>query len=170
MEDMDTLTRAVLLLFHINNTTGEKVITIGTRGGEPQDFTELGLACVTNEKGEYGYININGDVVIPYQYEYAGGFYEGLAKVRKANKYGYIDMEGKEVIPCIYSSGSYVSEGVIAVAFGERGTQWGYISKDGSKLTDGIFSYAKDFSDGYAWVKTGMRYGILSIEQLKALQ
>lgn len=143
------------------DTSGTIVITIGQRKIEPSDFTESELACVTNERGEYGYINIDGDLVIPYQYEYAAGFYEGLAKVRKGNKYGYINMDGDEVIPCIYSSGSSASGGVIAVAFGENGTQWGYIDKGGNKVVDGIFSYAYDFSDGVAWVKAGMKYGIL---------
>jgi hypothetical protein len=62
-----------------------------------EDFAE-GLACVQRE-GLYGFINIDGEEVIPCQYSYASGFrnYEaGFALVRKGELKFYIDRNGTE--------------------------------------------------------------------------
>lgn len=45
-----------------------------------------------------GYININGDVVIPPKYLEAGQFSEGLAAVREDGYFGYINTKGEYVI------------------------------------------------------------------------
>jgi len=55
-----------------------------------------GLAAV-NKKGLWGFIDTKGDEVIPFKYNYAVSFYQGTAKVLKANgKWYYIDKAGKE--------------------------------------------------------------------------
>jgi hypothetical protein len=46
-----------------------------------------------------GYIDLNGKIVIPAQFDGADNFSEGLASVKIGDKYGYIDSTGKVVIP-----------------------------------------------------------------------
>lgn len=55
------------------------------------------------KKGDkWGFINENGEPVIPMEYDEAGYFKEGLACVGKGDKYGFIDKQGKVVIPIKY--------------------------------------------------------------------
>jgi WG containing repeat len=49
--------------------------------------------------GKYGYIERNGNIVIPARFEQARDFSEGLASVKIGDKYGCIDASGKIVIP-----------------------------------------------------------------------
>lgn len=52
--------------------------------------------------GKWGYVNKQGKIVIPYKYEIAAEFSEGLAAVAINTKGGYIDQTGKTVIPFKY--------------------------------------------------------------------
>ncbi|MFK7808743.1 MAG: WG repeat-containing protein [Saprospiraceae bacterium] len=54
------------------------------------------------EAGKYGYINLNGEVVISPKYVEAFNFSEGLGAVRLTDKFGFIDSTGQWQIPPIY--------------------------------------------------------------------
>ena len=54
-----------------------------------------GLALVS-QNGKYGFINTQGEIVIPCKYELATDFSEGLAVVKLNGKYGYVDEEGND--------------------------------------------------------------------------
>ena len=107
-----------------------------------QDFND-GLTVVRNGYRK-GYINTNGEEVIPLEYELAGNFSEGLAKVRPIREYdrynepplyigektyvGYIDKDGDNIIPFKYDAGTDFSEGLACV---EIDGKWGVINKKG---------------------------------------
>jgi hypothetical protein len=50
------------------------------------------------------------------KFEFAVGFTEGLAKVKKENYFGFIDINGKFLIPAIYDDARSFTEGYAAVA------------------------------------------------------
>lgn len=88
-------------------------------------FSEGLVAVVQNNK--VGFIDKNGDVVIPFQFEYTkyhfhyyhyffGVFSEGYACMMKNNKFGYIDKHGKTVIPYEYDEGDEFHHGVALVS------------------------------------------------------
>lgn len=81
----------VLLLFALTITSCVKQI------GE---FSE-GLA-VASKSGKYGFINENGAVVIPFDYDTVESFNGGHAKVFKEGKCGMIDKKGRIIIECKY--------------------------------------------------------------------
>lgn len=56
------------------------------------------LATPPKSGVKYGYLDTNGQVAIPFQFEHAGDFQEGLAYVVKDGKIAYIDKTGKIVI------------------------------------------------------------------------
>ena len=78
------------------------------------------LACV-EKNGKFGYIDKNGQEVIPFIYDIGGDFNDGLACVEKDGKYGYIDKTGDEVIPIIYDLGDHFSEGLRSGVFVDKG-------------------------------------------------
>lgn len=84
-----------------------------------------GLAAAWNSKERYGFIDESYNVVIPFEYKYAGDFSEELALVcNEKGLYGYIDESGNEIIPFEYKDACDFYEGV---AFVERGGRLGII-------------------------------------------
>lgn len=78
-------------------------------------------------KGDkWGYIDKQGEIVIPIQYDDAGFFSEGLARVRVNGKYGFIDTKGNMVIPAVYDEAYGFSEGLAQVKINGK---WRYIDK-----------------------------------------
>jgi hypothetical protein len=70
--------------------------------------------------GKFGYLDKNGNVVIPANYVYESntktipGFQKGMVKLKKDKKYGVLDKTGKTIIPFEYdglytSNGKYIS-------------------------------------------------------------
>lgn len=70
------------------------------------------LIIAENEDWKWGFVNSEGDVIVPYIYTELTGFYKGYAqaklggKARKTDndggKWGWINEQGEVVIPCIY--------------------------------------------------------------------
>lgn len=56
-----------------------------------------GLCIIANALNRYGYIDIQGNVVIPIEYEYVDDFFNGIAKVKKDKKEFYINKKGQTV-------------------------------------------------------------------------
>src|SRR6185295_19440553 len=54
---------------------------------DTKGFSE-GLAAVSDENGRWGYIEKTGSVIIPYQFEHAQNFSDGLARVLVNNHWG----------------------------------------------------------------------------------
>lgn len=52
----------------------------------------------------YGYVNDRGKLVVPFRYDKAEIFYEGLAAVQRDGKWGFIDQKGNEAIPPRFDS------------------------------------------------------------------
>lgn len=63
---------------------------------EPIAF-ESGLQAVRNAERKWGYIGLDGQVVLPFIYSYAEAFDGELAWVRLGDRVGYIDRAGNEV-------------------------------------------------------------------------
>lgn len=53
--------------------------------------------------GKWGFIDESGKEVIPLQYQKAGGFKNGLAKVMLNDKWGFINPQGKYVVQPLYT-------------------------------------------------------------------
>ena len=97
------------------NIEGKEVIPLKFDSTFPEYFNE-GLAKVKKEIDriktddslfsvhiyKYGFINKEGKEVIPFKYDDASDFSEGLARVLLNHKEGFINKEGKVVIPFKY--------------------------------------------------------------------
>ena len=109
---------------------------------------------VVNENYRTGYANMQGKVVIGYEFLDATLFSEGLAAVRdeKFNlKVGYIDTEGKYIISPKFETGGAFHQGY-AVVMSTPG-RLVLIDKTGTMIGDReSYSRAKPFSGNYAAV------------------
>ena len=119
-------------------------------------FSE-GLALVKGEGG-IGYIDKQGNEVIPCQYDFAWSFHEGLARVIRGNKWGFIDKTGKEVVPLIYDTVFDFHEGLAHVSIGVKN---GFIDRQGNIVIPMEYGGASDFNEGVAWVTKDGLSGVI---------
>jgi len=103
----------------------------------------------SDERGNEGYIDKKGNVVINPQFDYANKFSEGLAAVKIGDKWGYVDKMGKYVINPQFDRAGDFSEGRAAVMMGDK---WGYVNKTGKLVINPQFKFADDFLGGWAFV------------------
>jgi WG repeat protein len=120
---------------------------------------------VVEKDGKSGFIDQTGKVVIPFQFEKASSFHEGLALVIVNGKKFFIDTTGRVLFEAKYDVIREFSEGVCAVNIGEKRIpniglisdpgKWGYIDKTGKLVIPMKFTHAEDFSEGLAAIKDG---------------
>lgn len=91
-----------------NSTTSHSV-------SNSPSFSEGLAPFKSNER--IGFINKNGEVVIPAQYKNVGPFTDGYAIVQdeQSQKYGMINKSGNIVLPCIYEACNYSTKGYAIV-------------------------------------------------------
>lgn len=111
------------------NTKGEKV-NLFTYPSEFRDgLCVVGKFSKEESKLYYGYADKKGKLAIPYEFEKAYKFEDGIAKVQKDGKWGYIDTNGNWIIyhefDTIYE---FSAEGV---AEGMQNGKWGLLTKEG---------------------------------------
>uniref|UniRef100_UPI000479C156 WG repeat-containing protein n=1 Tax=Butyrivibrio proteoclasticus TaxID=43305 RepID=UPI000479C156 len=119
-------------------------------------FSKDGLAVVKGKNGKYGYIDINGDIVISEIYDTAFDFNDGVAPVYVNGRSFFIDTKGTEVIDI---DGYIFSEGFTVVRNDDR--KYAYFDKSGKALTDYSFDFANEFENGYASVEIDGLYGCI---------
>ena len=93
------------------DSKGNELFAAQFRSGFYED-----LALVVNEKSKLGFINRQGQTIIPYQYDDAMIFREGLAAVAINNKWGFINKQGIVVIPLQFDAALLFNEGLGIIA------------------------------------------------------
>src|SRR5688500_8297711 len=88
-----------------------KIVIDANRYESGSKFSE-GLATVEVQNKGWGFIDKNGTLVIPPQFESALSFSEGLAAVLLDDKWGFIDKNGILVIENQFDQVAHFSEGV----------------------------------------------------------
>ena len=135
----------------------------GNRYVHVESFSE-GLAAVAIGRAQdrrYGFINKEGEMVIPARFEPSWGqmrmlgeianlthFSNGLARIKIKDRFGYIDKKGEIVIPVRFRQAQDFSEGLACVEH-EDG-QSGFIDKTGRFVIKLESAGPHKFSEGLA--------------------
>lgn len=115
-----------------------------------------------NAVNKFGYIDETGKLIIPYIYDDADDFSDGMANVVKNGKTGYIDITGKLVIPFKYESGKSFMYGYARIPDGEIGF---YIDKNDKKVViKNTSPYARtdEFKNGLIRISVNGRHGFVN--------
>ena len=96
-----------------------------------------------------GFIDSAGNVAIPFRFDKARTFSEGLAPVLKRGKWGFVDEQGQMVVGTKYQRVGPFREGRALVM--SQGL-WGYIDNSGQEILKPQFRKAYSFSEGLALV------------------
>lgn len=84
-----------------------------------------------SQNGKYGFINSNGAVVIPFNYDWADNFSEGMAVVTIDEKSGYISKSGSTLLLGEFDEANAFHNSVAIV---KKGDKYGLIHKLGKQL------------------------------------
>ena len=101
--------------------------------------------------GKWGFVNLQGEIAIPAQYDDVRNFSCDLAAVKINGKWGFINDKNEIVIPCIYygvSSFSYCFNysKEYAMVTTNR-TDYYLIDKNGNRISDKTYSSWSSFSN-----------------------
>ncbi|SMP51403.1 WG repeat-containing protein [Anoxynatronum buryatiense] len=144
-----------------------------TLENDPREGFQEGLIPVREtDSGLYGYMNMEGEIVIAPQFTLAQPFSEGLAAVALDEwfqQWGWINPQGKMVIEPIYDAGGSFREGAAwaSVYLGETLAEdpaYGFLRPDGSLLTHFKYYLAGDFREGMAPVCELLQWGFVNLE------
>ncbi len=119
-----------------------------TYDAEWPEFSE-GLAAV-GYRGKKGFIDREGNTVIPFRYNDAGSFHDGLAAVQKDWRWGYIDRNGNVVIPFQYGEASEFDSGIAPV---KKDGKWSVIDESGNVRFTTEYKTIYPFNEGVAKVE-----------------
>ncbi len=135
--------------------------------GFSEGLTAAGLKWKESYGFYYGFIDLNGKVVIPAKYHDAKNFSEGLAAVQvygaggtRFGLYGFIDKQDKMVIPPIFKRAWSFHQGLAAVSTERK--KCGYIDIKGTFVIPAFFERCGDFSEGMASVEIDRKYGYIN--------
>lgn len=145
--------------------TADKFSMIDTNGFKVGDVKfvkarpfKSGLAAVSNGN-LWGFINPDGDTVVPMIYRKVGDFADGVAWVNLKGKIGYVDTEGEVIIPPKYrKAGDFVNGFAWVIVEGK----YGFIDKSGELVIPAIYSKVSNFStDGFSVATKGKKVGVI---------
>ncbi len=104
------------------------------------------------QNDQWGYIDVNGKVVISPSYNDCKDFSNGVAAVNVDGKWGYIDATGRIIIrPSFEDCRDFENNHAIVKQHGK----WGVIDKNGKSIAGFIFDNISDFSNGFAYANNG---------------
>lgn len=111
-------------------------------------FSEGLAPVIPLESDKYGYIDLEGNMVIAPQFELPGHFIEGLAQVETSHgRRFFINKKGEKVLEPLYDDFGHFSDGL---AWVEKKGKYGFIDKTGKVVIEPQFDHYGNFRDGYA--------------------
>ncbi|WP_028552688.1 WG repeat-containing protein [Paenibacillus sp. UNC451MF] len=121
-----------------------------------------GRAMFTNTtssgSSQYGYLDKNGNEVIPAQYESAGDFSNNKAVVQiKENEYALIGLNGEILAKYPYAFVGALGDGLLPFQQVQNG-KYGYIDERGTVVIEPTYTGAQPFEEGRAVVNAGENY------------
>jgi hypothetical protein len=125
------------------------VVLCAVTFGSAADTVESGQLLPVKDNGTWGYIDLEGTVVIEPQFDGAWEFAEGLAAIKVGEKHGYVDRTGKIVIKPQFDNALPFSEGLAAIFVEEK---WGFIDTKGKLVIPATHFSVRSFSEGLAAV------------------
>ena len=119
-----------------------------------------GLMAASDEDFACGYVDKNGEVVIPFEYDYVYSFHNDLAAVAKGSLFGLINKNNEVIIPFEYALLKKYSYGLIPAKNKNTG-KWGFIDINNKLVIPHIYEKACSFYNGLAVVReNGQSYNI----------
>lgn len=150
-EELKSLGTKLDALIAALEPTSESTPEQSVETSETPDYTKVGDICsgvaLVREGFYYGYVNGQGEYVIPAQYEEARSFSEGYAAVKKDGKWGYINPKGEFVIAAQFEQAFDFGENTFhGMARVKINGKWGVIRPSGAYVVAAKYDYIQRYS------------------------
>ena len=113
---------------------------------------------VREHNGRMGYVDNKGNIVIPFIYEDAEKFYDGVARVCRDGHWGVINKNGVIVVPLKYNYIELYSDDYALFVINNK---FGFVDKTGKEVIPPIYDNANSFSGGLAAVEQEDLWGFI---------
>ena len=113
--------------------------------------------------GKYGFINSQGEEIIPCKYDRIEAFDDEtqMAKVYNGNKFGYVSKKGNVVVPAKFDQiGKFNSDGIAKVKSNDL---WGYVNNNGQELVSCEYTSIGDIQDNMVLVSKNGKWGFAGV-------
>ena len=120
-------------------------------------FNGLLAVCVygaSMNDQKWGFVNTNGEVVVPLEYDFMDSFWDGMAWAQKGDKWTILNTKGELATQAEFPHPVLFSEGLGAARHCDSG-KWGYVDTDGNVVIPFEYDYAFPFKNGFARVAVG---------------
>ena len=118
-----------------------------------------GRLVPTERRGNWGYADEKGKVVVKAIFAEAEEFVDTLARVKWGNKWGVLRRNAEYLFEPVYDT---ITPFVGATAWVSNGGKWGVVTKGGKTLFEPQFTARNPFVDGMAWVEREGRWGLIA--------
>ncbi|MFN0136122.1 MAG: WG repeat-containing protein, partial [Phycisphaerae bacterium] len=114
-------------------------------------------------EGKAGFADRAGKIVVPYQFEDAVTFREGLARVKQDGKWGFVDATGTVKIAAQLDTAADFYDGLAHVCKREglMGHKCGFVDIEGKVVVGYEYTNAGNFSSGLACVEKDGKWGFI---------
>jgi hypothetical protein len=147
--------------YELLNKKGQVFKTL--TGIELLKFSVEGLIAV-RQKGKWGFMNNQGEMVIAPKYDSCDVFKYGFAKIKTGTKWGIIDRSGTQLIEPKYDN-IFAGENGVFIYYENGG--WGAIDKTGKILFPPSFSIITNFENDKALARSNKTFTILKSPLMK---
>jgi hypothetical protein len=131
-------------------------------GNFSEGLAAVGMGGSQSGGGQWGYIDIEGNIAIPLNYQLTKDISNSLAVAMKGGKYGALNKKGEIVIPFRFDNIWPFQEGM-AVAW--LNGKCGFIDNKGATVVpfkyDGVGAGIEGFAEGMASVQIVDKYGFV---------
>ena len=117
-------------------------------------------------KNTWGYMDLQGKVIIPPTYSEAGFFSEDIAAVVQNDKFGFISKSNKFIVEPIYDEVSDFYDGRSVV---EKNGKLGMIDRNGYSIFEPIFEELGPVSEGKVFARKDSLYGYYSKNRISLI-
>lgn len=116
---------------------------------------------VKNNNSKYGYIDLNGSLVIEPTFDFAENFVNGKAVIKINDKKGYIDYEGNIIIDPNFEQADKFVNGRAAVAvYINNNLRYGLINEKGNFIVEPTYNRIKIGPWNSAIIELDRKYGL----------
>ncbi len=157
----DKKTEAIKDEYKINPKNQEMKWEWFIEPGKYEDFyfADTDLIEIKDNNGKHGLIDLNKNIIIPFEYSEISSFYDGIAIVDKDNESYIINKKGEIIANISFESIGRFSEGYAAVKLNNK---WGFIDRLGKMVIKNKFEEVNVFNEEYAAVKLNGKWGFVN--------
>lgn len=115
-------------------------------------YSEDRIATYDHASGKWGYLNLKGEVKVPFLYDAATPFYEDIAVVKKDGFFGSIDRSGKQCLGFTFKELSWERQYNLYIV--KKESLFGLIDRNGKMIVGERYLTIGRFQEGCAIVQS----------------